>query len=213
MSHLSRAGTQLLVPGPRGSTLCAHRPTQCVNWRACCNPSSTQPCYTVRLERDRNLEFGALERLELPPCRERWGGNWSECSLWEKGMLGWRSRSSSLYAARARRVVLATLGGGEAFYQAVFSQALGNCGRWPWRLRICRLRTPALFKVRLHSFLLELTLNSIRICHEFGGKFNNLHTCFNSPWIQSDFEFNQERYTAPKICCLQWSTCMQNILK
>ena len=28
------------------------------------NPSCTQPCYTVRLERDWNIEFGALERVE-----------------------------------------------------------------------------------------------------------------------------------------------------
>ena len=68
-------------------------------------------------------------------------------------------------AARARRAsVLATLGGGKAFGQAVLSRQLGNCGRWHWRLRIFRLRTPALFKVRRHPLmrcLLEHTSNSL----------------------------------------------------
>ena len=55
----------VLFPGPHGRPLCAHRPTWWVNWRACCLPSSTQPCDTVRLDRDWKLEVGALLRREL----------------------------------------------------------------------------------------------------------------------------------------------------
>ena len=55
----------LRIIQPHSSSDCTPRPTRWDNWRACYSPSVTQPCDTVRLDREWNLEVGALERVEF----------------------------------------------------------------------------------------------------------------------------------------------------
>jgi len=131
--------SQFWVPGPLGSTLCAHQPTRWVIGERVATPPPPNPCFAHNLVIEEKKPRIKTTNRDVPSGKRA-------CWVGAVGAAAW-------CAARAWKVVLVTLGGGEAFFQAVFSQTLGNCGRSPCKLRICRLRTPSLFKVKQYSFL------------------------------------------------------------